>query len=52
MSFSNIIFQSSQKRALRLQQQKQKEAMQHEEDHERELERERQLIAKPAKAKK
>lgn len=40
---------SSQKRALKLQQQKQKEALEKEQQREKELERERQLIAKPAK---
>lgn len=39
----------SQKRALKLQQQKQKEALEKEQQREKELERERQLIAKPAK---
>lgn len=40
---------SSQKRALKLQQQKQKELLEKEQQREKELERERQLIAKPAK---
>lgn len=39
----------SQKRALKLQQQKQKEALEKEQQREKELERERQLTAKPAK---
>lgn len=39
----------SQKRALKLQQQKQKEVLEKEQQREKELERERQLIAKPAK---
>lgn len=39
----------SQKRALKLQQQKQKELLEKEQQREKELERERQLIAKPAK---
>ena len=39
----------SQKRALKLQQQKQKEALEKEQQREKELERERQLVAKPAR---
>ena len=40
-------FDTFQKRALKLQQQKQKEALQREADREKEMEKERMLIAQP-----
>jgi len=49
MDANKMLWVFSQKRALKLQQQKQREALEKEQQREKELERERQLVAKPAK---